>query len=427
MGSSARVLDCFAGLGGLALAWHRAGGQATGFVEGAPPPATPIGSTPYKAGREGYLLGEYNRRVLRRHWPGVPSWGDLLASHEAVVAELRGQVDVLSGGPPCQPASYAGVRRGTDDPRWLWPAFLALAEDLRPPIVLAENPPSVLTVQGGRAFGAILEALGQLGYLVAWDVLAAGLLGAPHRRERVWIVARRDGIEPLPRRPALRGSWGVLADGRRRWPRAGRWTLLEGVVAVAPRWPTPRTLPWEAATGRKALPTPVARDARSGGLVTRRGGTTLPDAVGAVGGRLLAPELVEWMMGLPVGWSREEGVPLLDSPLAPWQPDRSAELAITTDKLRRRVRVMGLGNSVVVPCAELIARLVLAMGEPAWSQTRSASLLCLACGEPFVPPPIGRRSIYCSHACRQAAWAAAQSGGNVSQVLRAQRKAKSET
>lgn len=225
------VVEAFAGLGGMALGAHRAGCQHAAFIE-----------------RE-----SYPRRVLARHWPNVPQHDDILTFS---AAPYRGRVDALIGGPPCQPVSVAGKRGGTADSRWLWGAFVDLAVALDVPVVIAENPPGLLHVQGGDAFAAALRTFGDAGYAVEWDMLSAGSVGAPHRRERVFVVARRDGVwRSAP------GATESLFPGRPgRWPVAGRWAGGR-LTTHERRWPTPKPLPWEIAADAEALPTPTAQDA----------------------------------------------------------------------------------------------------------------------------------------------------------------------
>jgi hypothetical protein len=115
---------------------------------------------------------------------------------------------------------------------------------------------------------------------------------------------------------------------------------------------------------RRALPTPTARDGKDGTAEACAGvevNALLDREVHqrATGGGSLAPELPEWMMGLPLGWSLPEGPPMLDAPSAPWLPDRTAELALTDKRKHRRDRLRCVGNAVCVQVAEAIAREVL--------------------------------------------------------------------
>jgi DNA (cytosine-5)-methyltransferase 1 len=138
---------------------------------------------------------EFCRRVLARHWPGVPCYGD--------VATLTGppRVDVLCGGFPCQDISQARADSnplGLDGARsGLWSEFARLAGELRPRYVLVENVPALL----GRGLGRVLGDLAAIGYDAEWDCIPASAFGAPHQRDRIWIVGypdrNRESAQPV--------------------------------------------------------------------------------------------------------------------------------------------------------------------------------------------------------------------------------------
>jgi DNA (cytosine-5)-methyltransferase 1 len=106
-------------------------------------------------------------------------------------------VDIIAGGFPCQPFSSAGRRRGTEDERWLWPDFARVIRKLRPRYAVMENVPGLLARHGGM--GRVLGDLAECGYDAEWDRLFAASAGAPHLRERVFVVAYPNG-EGEPRR-----------------------------------------------------------------------------------------------------------------------------------------------------------------------------------------------------------------------------------
>src|SRR6185369_6298277 len=110
--------------------------------------------------------------------------------------------DVIIGGFPCQPHSVAGTRGASDDERDLWPEFARLVREIRPRWVLAENVLGLRSSEAGRFFGGILRDLAECGYCVEWRSISAADMGAPHRRERVWIIAHPGGEG---RRQILRG------------------------------------------------------------------------------------------------------------------------------------------------------------------------------------------------------------------------------
>lgn len=120
-------------------------------------------------------------QVLEERWPGVPNLGDLKLINWNEVE----RVDWFTAGYPCQPFSSAGRRGGEDDPRHLWPFVATAIRVLRPGNVLLENVAGHLSL----GFGTVLGDLAEIGYDARWVCLPASGVGAPHRRERVFIHA----------------------------------------------------------------------------------------------------------------------------------------------------------------------------------------------------------------------------------------------
>jgi DNA (cytosine-5)-methyltransferase 1 len=186
----------FAGIGGIDLGLERAGWTGRWQVEWDP----------------------YCQHVLAHHWPDVPRYGDITRVDWSAVEP----VDLIAGGFPCQPVSIAGKMGAQDDSRWLWPEFARCIRELRPRYVLVENVRNLLAVNGGRAFGEVLGDLAALGYDAEWDCIPASAVGAPHQRDRVWIVAHRseqpwpladaDHWRPLDAVPAGRDAGPDVAD-----------------------------------------------------------------------------------------------------------------------------------------------------------------------------------------------------------------------
>ena len=154
----------FAGIGGIDLGFERAGLRCVWQCE----------------------FDEWCRGILARHWPDVPRYDDV---RELSALGVR-RPDVLVGGFPCQPFSLAGKRKAQDDPRHLWPYFARLVGDLRPAYVVGEN------VRGlcNRGLDEVLGDLAALGYDAEWQVVSAASCGAPHIRERVFIVAYAESL-----------------------------------------------------------------------------------------------------------------------------------------------------------------------------------------------------------------------------------------
>lgn len=158
-------LSLFSGVGGLDIAFEQAGGKILAFCE----------------------LEPFCKKVLSKHWPDVPIFGDVRALTKEVMRSegILQTVDVIYGGFPCQPFSVAGDKKGKDDVRYLWPEFSRLVGELRPSWVVAENVPGILRI----AADEVCADLEREGYSVGiWDYEAASI-GAPHRRERVFFVA----------------------------------------------------------------------------------------------------------------------------------------------------------------------------------------------------------------------------------------------
>lgn len=168
----AKFFSVFSGIGLFDLGLEMAGWQCVGQCEIEPFPAA----------------------VLEHHWPDVWRYDDVRKLSGELIREHCGDVDAIIGGPPCQPASVAGQRKGSSDDRWLWPDYLRLVSEVKPVWVLAENPGGVLSlrVDGVRFSEWIAVQFKDLGYTLLPILLGAADVGAPHERERVWFMAYSD-------------------------------------------------------------------------------------------------------------------------------------------------------------------------------------------------------------------------------------------
>lgn len=180
----------FAGIGGFDLGLERAGWECRWQVE----------------------IDPFCRRVLAKHWPHVRRYGDVRAFPEPDTE----RVDLICGGFPCQPVSVAGKRLAQADDRWLWPEFACVLRALRPRLALLENVPGLLAA----GMGDVLGDLADMGLDAEWGVFPASAFGAPHQRERVFLVAFPGG-EPRFR--------GVYSDGFDGFPRDEQWRAAQGV------------------------------------------------------------------------------------------------------------------------------------------------------------------------------------------------------
>ena len=180
--SKLRTLDLFSGIGGFSLGLERTGGfETVAFCE----------------------IEDFPRRVLAKHWPNVPCYSD--------VCELTGErlaadgiaVDVICGGFPCQDISLAGRGAGLGGQRsGLWSEIARLAGELRPRFLVLENVSALL----GRGLERVLGELAAIGYDAEWECLGAHAVGAPHIRDRVWIVAYPRGEQHQGDSVALCGT-----------------------------------------------------------------------------------------------------------------------------------------------------------------------------------------------------------------------------
>jgi len=161
-----RVLDIFSGIGGFSLGLERVGMKTVRFVE----------------------IDPFCRRVLAKHWPDVPCDDDVTK------AEFReGEADVICGGFPCQDVSRAGHRAGiTGRNSGLYRELVRAIRLVRPEYAILENVAALL----GDGMGDVCGELAESGYNLEWDCVPACAIGAPHERDRIWIVAH---ASELPR------------------------------------------------------------------------------------------------------------------------------------------------------------------------------------------------------------------------------------
>ncbi len=165
MGGGYKLLDLFSGIGGFSLGLERTGGfQTVAFCE----------------------IDPFCRRVLAKHWPEVPCYEDICELTADRLAADGIAVDAICGGFPCQDISIAGQGAGLEGERsGLWFEYARLIGELRPRVVIVENVGALLH----RGLDAVLGSLATLRYDAEWHCIPASAAGAPHERDRVWLVA----------------------------------------------------------------------------------------------------------------------------------------------------------------------------------------------------------------------------------------------
>ena len=129
---------------------------------------------------------EFGQKVLQHHFPNSISYHDIIKTDYTI---HNGDIDIITGGFPCQPFSLAGKRKGTDDERYLWHEMLRAIQQIQPTYVVAENVRGLLTIDGGLVFEQVCADLEAEGYEVQPILLPAAGVNAPHRRDRIFIVA----------------------------------------------------------------------------------------------------------------------------------------------------------------------------------------------------------------------------------------------
>ncbi len=244
------------------------------------------------------------RRVLAKHWPAAERFGDVRTMRPRAV-------DVICGGFPCQPFSLAGKQRGLEDERWLWPEFARVIDEAKPSIVVAENVPGLRA----RGLRPVLADLAGLGFNVEWHHFRASDIGAPHERNRIWIVATH------PDRVTVRQQPGWLGRSIREQVAAVAGRAMQAVADAG-------SIGW-----RRSVQQPVAE-----------AGPAAPNPDGI--GRLESAR----RFAIQRGWSRECGWTL--DPIARVDDGRTR----IVDAGRRR---KALGNAVVMPCARAVGRAII--------------------------------------------------------------------
>lgn len=190
-----RVLDLFSGIGGFSLGLERAGMHTVAFCE----------------------QNKYCHAVLKKHWPEVPIYDDVRTLTAAQLADDGIAVDVICGGFPCQDISIAGKGAGLAGARsGLWWEFHRLIAEIRPAWVIIEN----VSALRHKGLGDVLRSLAAVGYDAEWHCIPASAVGAPHRRDRIWIVAyphnKGESIGKINAK-AQRVQIAVTNGGWRRW------------------------------------------------------------------------------------------------------------------------------------------------------------------------------------------------------------------
>jgi len=318
--------------------------------------------------------------LLAHNHPGIPNHHDLIAMDWARAEP----VEVITAGWPCQPWSQAGKRKGAEDERAIWPAVAGAIRTLRPRLVVLEN---VSAIAGAGELARAVGDLAQIGYDACWGSLRASAVGAPHRRERIFITAAdASGQGRRLSEQVDVDEDGVPADVHPRQTESGRRDRVashpdeqgsqrpvgEEEPGAVRRIGQRRPVQEQPATERRDAPAdadgrglagdqerhlgpvepgqcPPRRPDVDGRVLDwagyepaiRRWEALLgrpapaPTVLGLRGGRQLAAPFVEWLMGLPEGWvcdvpglTRNQQLKLLGNGVIPQQAEAALRLLL---------------------------------------------------------------------------------------------------
>jgi len=301
------VGSLFSGIGGLDLGLERAGMEVIWQSE----------------------IDPYACKVLAKHWKDVPNYGNIKEINWGDIV----RPDIICGGYPCQPFSTAGKRNGTDDPRHLWPWVREAISELRPKYAILEN------VRGHVSLGlnVVLGEMASIGYDAEWQIVSAASVGAPHRRDRVIIVAypnskrQQECQSESEQTPGLSCGCEQCANtiGQLAYPNNSRCVHRQSHIFTADRW-------LNALSNIGTSSTNVANnDSKWNGLVGSQGVTREARQFGGHNSRREEANVSrEWWQVEPDVGRVAHGVP------------------------SRVDRLKGLGNAVVPQVAELVGRMV---------------------------------------------------------------------
>jgi DNA (cytosine-5)-methyltransferase 1 len=282
------VLDIFSGIGGFSIGLEAASMQTVAFCE----------------------INPFCRKILTRHWPSVPIFPDITTIHKEDLKVLP-RIDVIAGGFPCQDISVAGKQKGIAAKRsGLWKEFARLINEVRPKYAIIEN------VANLRSTGliSVLQDLWEIGYDAEWHCIPASAFGAPHRRDRIWIIAHPACLCKVGLSIGKEETESAFGDGYKNASDPDQQGLqgCGGFEEISPICTQEQIGMYYCSRGikqwgKEPLEVPRLKDER------------------------LNPDWVEWLMGYPISW---------------------------TDGGSRMQRLQSLGNAVVPLIPEFLGKVV---------------------------------------------------------------------
>ena len=190
-----KTLDLFSGIGGFTIGLERAGLKTIAFCE----------------------IDKYCRLILQKHWKDIRVYKDVREITKRQFEEDGCELpEIITGGFPCQPFSVAGRRQGTGDNRYLWPEMFRVIKEFKPRWIIAENVRGIVNIQDGVVFENVCTDLESQGYETQTFIIPAAGVGAPHRRDRVWIVAHSEfnGLPSSKKRESTKETISKESQGQ---------------------------------------------------------------------------------------------------------------------------------------------------------------------------------------------------------------------
>ena len=282
------VLDIFSGIGGFSIGLEAATMQTVAFCE----------------------INPFCRKILTRHWPFIPIFSDITTINKEDLKALP-RIDVIAGGFPCQDISVAGKQKGITAKRsGLWKEFVRLINEVRPKYAIIENVANLRS----QGLISVLQDLWEIGYNAEWHCIPASAFGAPHRRDRIWIIAHPACIGKVGLSIRKEETESALRDGCKNAPNSDcqRLQRCGGFEEISPICTQEQIGMYCCSRGikqwgKEPLEVPRLKDER------------------------LNPDWVEWLMGYPISW---------------------------TDGGSRTQRLQSLGNAVVPLIPEFLGRAI---------------------------------------------------------------------
>ena len=335
---SLSVFDIFSGIGGFSLGLEKAGMQTVAFCE----------------------INPFCQKILKKHWTSVPVFSDVTALTKEDFTSLP-KIDVIAGGFPCQDISCAGKQIGITGKRsGLWKEFRRLINELKPKYAIIENVANLR----GNGLITVLQDLWEIGYNAEWHCIPASAFGAPHRRDRIWIVAystcnseirlsvgKKETISP-PRddcknaanadckrcdcRQCNRQERYLQDDSQGEYSEAHpEWNIGESGISKTCEILSNTNSQRLQGYGRFEEISTICKQEQIGLYYRTRGVDQWgkePESIPRLKDERLNPDWVEWLMGFPSSWT-EDG--------------------------SRRQRLMALGNAVVPLIPEFLGAAIM--------------------------------------------------------------------